>query len=71
VGLLYLIVNLVKKQLRHPHRRGGGLKLLEFTPSASSTLTAAAILAADGKDRGGGLHSDHRRVPLVVHALGK
>jgi hypothetical protein len=50
-------VNLEKKQFLHPHRRGDGLKLLEFTPSANSMLTAPAILPADGNDRGGDLHS--------------
>jgi hypothetical protein len=51
-------VNLEKKHFLHPHQRGDGLKLLEFTPSTNSTLTAPAVLPADGNDQGGGaLHS--------------
>ncbi len=60
MGQYYLIVNLDKKQFLHPHRCGDGLKLLEFACSASGTLTALAILLADGNNRGGGdLRSDH------------
>jgi hypothetical protein len=60
MGQYYLIVNLDKKQFLHPHKCGDGLKLLEFGCSANGTLTALAILLADGNNRGGGdLHSDH------------
>ena len=60
MGQYYLIVNLDKKQYLHPHHCGDGLKLLEFGCSANGTLTALAILLADGNNRGGGdLHSDH------------
>jgi hypothetical protein len=60
MGQYYLIVNLDKKQYLHPHRCGDGLKLLEFACSATGTLTALAILLADGNGRGGGdLHSSH------------
>jgi hypothetical protein len=60
MGQYYLIVNLDKKQFLHPHKCGDGLKLLEFACSASGTLTALAILLADGNNRGGGdLRSDH------------
>jgi hypothetical protein len=72
MGLSYLILNLEKKHFQHPHRRGDGRKLLQFTPSANSTRTAPPILPSDGIDWGDGdLHSDRRPVPLVVHALGK
>jgi hypothetical protein len=54
MGQYYLIVNLDKKQYLHPHRFGDGLKLLEFGCSATGTLTALAILLADGNGRGGG-----------------
>ena len=54
MGQYYLIVNLDKKQYLHPHRCGDGLKLLEFGCSATGTLTALAILLADGNGRGGG-----------------
>ena len=60
MGQYYLIVNLDKKQFLHPHKCGDGLKLMEFACSASGTLTALAILLADGNNRGGGdLRSDH------------
>lgn len=60
MGQYYLIVNLDKKQFLHPHKCGDGLKLLEFASSANGTLTALAILLADGNNRGGGdLHSEH------------
>jgi hypothetical protein len=60
MGQYYLIVNLDKKQFLHPHKCGDGLKLLEFGCSANGTLTALAVLLADGNNRGGGdLHSDH------------
>jgi hypothetical protein len=60
MGQYYLIVNLDKKQFLHPHKCGDGLKLLEFGASANGTLTALAVLLADGNNRGGGdLHSDH------------
>jgi hypothetical protein len=54
MGQYYLIVNLDKKQFLHPHKCGDGLKLLEFGCSANGTLTALAILLADGNNRGGG-----------------
>jgi hypothetical protein len=54
MGQYYLIVNLDKKQYLHPHPCGDGLKLLEFGCSAYGTLTALAILLADGNGRGGG-----------------
>lgn len=60
MGQYYVIVNLDKKQFLHPHKCGDGLKLLEFGCSANGTLTALAILLADGNNRGGGdLHSEH------------
>lgn len=60
MGQYYLIVNLDKKQFLHPHRCGDGLKLLEFGCSANGTLTALAVLLADGNNRGGGdLRSHH------------
>lgn len=60
MGQYYLIVNLDKKQFLHPHRCGDGLKLLEFGCSANGTLTALAVLLADGNNRGGGdLRSDN------------
>jgi hypothetical protein len=60
MGQYYLIVNLDKKQFLHPHKCGDGLKLLEFGCGGIGTLTALAILLADGNGRGGGdLHSQH------------
>ena len=54
MGQYYIIVNLDKKQFIHPHKFGDGLKLLEFGCSSEGTLTALAILLADGNGRGGG-----------------
>ena len=60
MGQYYLIVNVDKQQFLHPHKCGDGFKLLEFGCSASGTLTALAILLADGNNRGGGdLRSDN------------
>ena len=54
MGQYYLIVNIDKKQYLHPHKCGDGLKLLEFASSGCGTLSALAILLADGNGRGGG-----------------
>ncbi len=54
MGQYYLVVNIDKKQFLDPHCCGDGLKLLEFGCSAHGTLTALAILLADGNGRGGG-----------------
>ena len=63
MGQYYKIVNIDKKQFLHPHTFGDGLKLLEFGCSAPGTMTALAVLLADGNNRGGGdLRSDH---PLI------
>lgn len=54
MGQYYLVVNIDKKEYLDPHCCGDGLKLLEFGCSANGTLTALAILLADGNSRGGG-----------------
>ncbi len=60
MGQYYKIVNLTKKQYLHPHRFGDGLKLMEFSMSASGVMAGLAILLADGNGRGSGdLHSDN------------
>jgi hypothetical protein len=60
MGQYYLIVNIDKKQFLNPNKCGDGLKLLEFACSVEGTLTALAILLADGNNRGGGdLRSDN------------
>lgn len=60
MGQYYYVVNLDKKQYLHPHRFGDGSKLLEFGDSMGGTMTALAILLADGNNRGGGdLHSEN------------
>lgn len=59
MGQYYYVINIDKKQYLHPHRFGDGLKLLEFGCSGNGTMTALAILLADGNGRGSGdLHSD-------------
>lgn len=60
MGQYYLVCNLDKKQFLHPHKFGDGLKLMEFGLSAKGTMSALAVLLADGNNCGGGdLHSDH------------
>jgi len=54
MGQYYVIVNLDKKQYIHPHKFGDGMKLLEFADSTPGTMTALAVLLADGNGRGGG-----------------
>jgi len=54
MGQYYIIVNLDKKQLILPHKFGDGVKLLEFADSTPGTMTALAVLLADGNGRGGG-----------------
>jgi hypothetical protein len=54
MGQYYYTVNLDKEEFLMPHRLGDGLKLLEFGCSSNGTLTALALLLADGNGRGGG-----------------
>jgi len=60
MGQYYKIVNLTKKEFLDTYTFNDGAKLLEFGCSSEGTLTALAILLADGNGRGGGdLHSDN------------
>ena len=60
MGQYYYIVNMSKRQFLDPHKFGDGMKLLEFGCSQTGTLTALAVLLADGNGRGGGdLHSEN------------
>ena len=60
MGQYYKIVNVKKRQYLNPHMFNDGMKLMEFGMSAGGTLTALAVLLADGNGRGGGdLHSDN------------
>ena len=54
MGQYYHICNLNKQQYLHPHKFGDGLKMLEFGSSGCGTMTALAILLADGNGLGGG-----------------
>ena len=54
MGQYYFIVNLDKKEFIRPHRFDDGLKLMEFGCSGEGTMTALAILCADGNGLGGG-----------------
>ena len=56
MGQYYYVSNLDKQEFLHPHKLGDGLKLLEFGCSADGTMTALALLLADGNGRGGGDH---------------
>ncbi len=59
MGQYYHIVNIEKKQYIDPHKFYDGGKLLEFGCASNGTMTALAILLADGNGRGGGdLRSD-------------
>jgi hypothetical protein len=59
MGQYYLIVNLDKREYLYPHRFGDGLKLTEFGCGSCGTMTALAILLADGNGRGfGDLEAD-------------
>ena len=60
MGQYYKIVNLDKKEFLDTYTFNDGAKLLEFGCSSEGTLTALAILLADGNGRGGGdLHSEN------------
>jgi len=60
MGQYYKIVNLDKKEFLNTYTFNDGAKLLEIGCSSEGTLTALAILLADGNGRGGGdLHSDN------------
>jgi len=52
MGQYFYIVNIDKREYLHPHKFNDGLKLLEFGCSANGTMTALAILLADGNGRG-------------------
>ena len=53
MGQYFILVNTSKRQLIRPHAFGDGAKLLELA-SGGLTLTALAVLLADGNGRGGG-----------------
>lgn len=60
MGQYYKIVNIDKKQYINPHDFDDGAKLLEFGISSFGTMSALALLLADGNNRGGGdLRSDN------------
>lgn len=60
MGQYYKIVNLTKKQYLDTYTFNDGAKLMELGCSREGTLTALAILLADGNGRGGGdLHSNN------------
>lgn len=62
MGQYYVVVNLDKRQYLCAHKFGDGIKLLEFG-CGGHTMTALAVLLADGNGRGGGdLFSEH---PIV------
>jgi hypothetical protein len=54
MGQYYKIVNVKKREYINPHMFNDGMKLMEFGMSAGGTLTALAVLLADGNGRGGG-----------------
>lgn len=54
MGQYYKIVNVKKRQYLNPHMFNDGMKLMEFGMSAGGTMTALAVLLADGNGRGGG-----------------
>ena len=67
MGQYYTVVNLDKQQYLHPHAFGDGLKLLEFGCSGCGTMTALAVLLADGNGRGGGdLQTDNEEYQEII-----
>ena len=54
MGQYYKIVNITKKETLSPGVFGDGLKLMEFGSSGCGTMTALAILLADGNGLGSG-----------------
>lgn len=54
MGQYHYIANLDRREYLHPHRFGDGLKLMEFSCSASGTLAGMSILLAASNGRGGG-----------------
>lgn len=63
MGQYYKIVNVKKREYLNPHMFNDGLKLMEFGMSGGGTMTALAVLLADGNGRGGGdIDSDN---PIV------
>jgi len=72
MGQYYRQINLDKEQLLYTHSFGDGLKLLEFGQSSCGTLTAMAILLADGNGRGGGdLHLDRVENQELINLANK
>ena len=60
MGQYYKIVNLDREEFLDTYTFNDGAKLLEFGCCSEGTLTALAILLADGNGRGGGdLHSEN------------
>jgi len=54
MGQYYKVCNLDKKEFLNPHAFDDGAKLMEFGASSEGTMTALALLLADGNGRGGG-----------------
>lgn len=54
MGQYFKVINLKKREYINPHMFNDGMKLMEFGMSARGTLTALAVLLADGNGRGGG-----------------
>jgi hypothetical protein len=54
MGQYFKVVNVKKREYINPHMFNDGMKLMEFGMSAGGTLTALAVLLADGNGRGGG-----------------
>jgi hypothetical protein len=73
MGQYFKVVNVKKREYINPHMFNDGMKLMEFGMSAGGTLTALAVLLADGNGRGGGdLNSSNEIVgswagdPIVI-----
>jgi len=73
MGQYYKIINVKKREYINPLMFNNGMKLMEFGMSAGGTLTALAVLLADGNGRGGGdLNSENSIIgswagdPIVV-----
>ena len=72
MGQYYIVVNVDRKEYLDPLKFNDGLKLLEITGGRSFTLSALALLLADGNGRGGGdFPCSSSSVPDVSEWIGR
>ena len=67
LGQYYMIVNLDKKELLHPHKLGSGLKLWEIAASNLSRILVLLLQDSDGRGGGDGDIDD----PMISEICGR